>query len=291
MLKKRASPEERERLVAFPSSLLSAWVDQCLINAKQTAHFYSGARKIIQCKTLKFPPLDNSLQLEHSGYTKHKMSHLRRGYLHEESRNVAVELWERRKKQGTYGSVGFTTYNHFLKSDPSKGSKRSSVMGPCIQSVVLTLGLKDTYTIDLFYRTTELFKKFPADLVFLRDELLQPFSFKGLSGGTINCHFANITIHPMYFVILIPSIKDPIKQMDLIEKVDPYFYKWLVKWTARYICKEHRRGIEKFAQAMRVHDDARDRITGKFRKDLETYLRKNHPGFRNDYEEDEDADE
>jgi hypothetical protein len=74
-------------------------------------------------------------------------------------------------EERSYGSVGFTTYNHFLKNSPTKKSKRASVMGPCIQSVVITQHNKKQYSIDCFYRTTELLKKFPADLVFIRDVL------------------------------------------------------------------------------------------------------------------------
>src|SRR3546814_3565622 len=65
------------------------------------------------------------------------------------------------------------------------------------------------------------------------------------------------------------------------------FYDWIIKWTARYLCEEHYRGIAKFAQALRVKVDADKRIKGKARRKLTEYLRENHPGHRNDYEEPE----
>jgi hypothetical protein len=234
--------------------------------------------------------------MEDAGYTKSKMSHLVRGYLHEESIEKAVMLWNLRRKKTSYGSVGFTTYNHFLKNDAVKKSKRASVMGPCIQAVTITQikgnnskGNGGRYRIDCFYRTTELLKKFPADLVFIRDVLLKDFDFSGMEFEGLTCHFANVTVHPQYFVTAIPHMEDPIRELERIKRKDRYFFDWIIKWTARYICEEHYRGIAKFAQALRVKMDADKRIKGRRRRELEKYLRDNHPGHRNDYvEKDED---
>jgi hypothetical protein len=206
--------------------------------------------------------------------------------LHEESIEKAVMLWNLRRTKTSYGSVGFTTYNHFLKNDAVKKSKRASVMGPCIQAVTITQvkgGKKGAYFIDAFYRTTEILKKFPADLVFIRDILLKDFDFSGMEFLGLTCHFANITVHPQYFVTIIPHLEDPIAELEKIKKKDRYFYDWIIKWTARYLCEEHYRGIAKFAQALRVKDDADKRIKGRLRRELTQYLRDNHPGHKNDY--------
>lgn len=268
----------------------SEWLKHCLKLSRQEADFYSGCRKILRARTLSFYTMDDSLQLKDAGYTTNKMRSLERGYLHPESKDVALQLWERLRSRDKYGSAGITTYNHFLKNDPDKKSKRASVMGPCIQSAVITYLDKKTYTIDLFYRTTELFKKFPADLVFVRDVLLSGFNFDGMRMEEMNCHFANITMHPMYAICAIPHLKDPYAELDKIKKADEYFYNWLIKWTARYICEEHQRGIQKFAQALRVKDFGDEYFTGDFREEFAQYLRDNHPGHRNEYV-DKDADD
>ena len=78
--------------------------------------------------------------------------------------------------------------------------------------------------IDVFYRTTELLKKFPADLVFIRDVLLEGFNFDGMKFEGMNCHFANITVHPAYFSTIIPHLDDPITELEKIKKKDLYFY-------------------------------------------------------------------
>lgn len=252
--------------------------------------FYSGARKIITGVQFTLPNLANDMTIGDCGFTKSKLTMLRRLYYHEESHAKAVELWERRLGQGKYGSVGFTCYNHLLKSDPDKKSKRASVMGPCIQSVTLTLLNDGSVNVDAFYRTTEIFKKFPADLVFLRDQLLPAFKIDDMN--RVMFHMANVTCHPMYFVTLIPlmGVSRSILELESIKVADKRFFDWTIKWTARYICDEHHRGIAKFAQALRVAKDARERITGAEMTKLQAYVRDNHPGHRNEYEEDEDEE-
>lgn len=273
------------------------WIKHVLRLSKTEADLYSGCRKIVQGVQLEFNDLwdaEDPLVMEDAGYTKSKMSHLIRGYLHEESIEKAIMLWNLRRKKTSYGSVGFTTYNHFLKNDAVKKSKRASVMGPCIQAIAITQikgnnskGTGGRYRIDAFYRTTELLKKFPADLVFIRDVLLKDFDFTGMEFEGMTCHFANVTVHPQYFVTAIPHMEDPVRELERIKKRDKYFFEWVVKWTARYLCEEHYRGIAKFAQALRVKMDADKRIKGRRRRELVQYLRDNHPGHRGEYKDPE----
>lgn len=273
------------------------WLEHIMKLSLKPADFYSGCRKIITNKSLTFHDLwdsEDPLLLEDAGYTKAKLAHLVRLYAHEESIDMALKLWKLRRSKTSYGSVSFTCYNHLLKNDIERKSKRASVMGPCIQAVSITQvkgGKKGQYFIDAFYRTTEILKKFPADLVFIRDVLLKDFDFSGMEFLGLRCHFANITVHPQYFVTAIAHWDDWRERLEKIKKRDPYFFSWLVKWSARYLCEEHYRGIAKFAQALRVKVDADARIRGKRRRELTEYLRANHPGHRNDYEAPEDGDD
>jgi hypothetical protein len=275
----------------------SEWVQAVLKMSHRKADLYSGCRKIIQGKSILFHDLwdsEDPLVLEDAGYTRSKLAHLVRGYVHEESIEAALMLWELRRQKTSYGSVGFTCYNHFLKNDAVKKSKRASVMGPCIQAITITQvkgGKKGQYFIDCFYRTTELLKKFPADLVFIRDVLLKDFDFSGMEFLGMRCHFANITVHPAYFATVIPHLEDPIAELEKLKKKDRYFYDWCIKWTARYLCEEHHRGIAKHAQSQRVKVDAEKRIKGKLRRKLIDYLRANHPGHTRGYEEPEGDEE
>lgn len=269
-------------------SLKQEWVDYCLGLAAEPADFYSGCRKILRTRTLRFVALDDSLQLADAGFTSHKMRYLMRAYMHEESLRVAAkDLWVRRRKQDKYGSVGVTCYNHFIKSE--KTSLRGSVMGPCIQSVVVTYLDKRRYAVDVFYRTTELLKKFPADLVFLRDVILPEFDFTGMTLEGVTCHFANITVHPMYFATVLPLIADPVSALVTLKERDVYFHNWVVKWTARYTCDEFHRGIAKFAQALRVHKDAHERILPDRLAEVQAYIRANHPPLKTRFAEANEA--
>lgn len=282
--------------------MLDEWLDQSLRFARKPAEFYSGARKILRAQHFQMTDIQNDLTMAHCGFTKSKMTMLKKNYLHRESLDVAVQLWNGRLDRAKYGSVSFHCYNHYVKgmSDEvektdiasHKKSKRASVMGPCVQSVCLTLLNNGKTGVDVFYRTTEIFKKFPADLVFIRDELLPPFDLVRAPLEHINFHFANVTCHPMYFVTLLPSLEDPIAELEKLRRKDEYFANWIIKWTARYICPEHHRGIAKFAQALRTGNDAMKRLDKQTIKDLQKYLRDNHPGHRNSYEEaDEEAAE
>jgi hypothetical protein len=269
--------------------LKSQWVEASWHQAKRIAHLYSGARKIIRNVTLEFT-LDDSLTLADAGYTKSKLTMLTKNYLHKESQAVAIQLWRKRCGQEKYGSVSFTTFNHFVKggSIDAKRSKRASVFCPCIQSVVLTWVTKQRVGVDVFYRTTEIFKKFAPDLVFIRDVLLAPFDLSHAKSIVVTCHFANVTIHPMYAATLFPHMSDPVARLRELKRHDEFFHNWVVKWTARYLCKEHFRGIAKFSQALRVQKDAMTRLNPAALRRLQKYLRDNHPGFRNDYVDPDD---
>lgn len=265
------------------------WVFRSLALARKEATFYSGCRKILTNQHFTFTGIiSDDLVMADAGFTKSKMSMLVRNYLNQASMDAAVELWQARVKKNKYGSVGVSTYNHFKKGNIDGSSPRGSVMGPCIQSMVLTYVKRGEVVADLFYRTTELFKKFPADLVFIRDILLPPFE---VTPTRINFHFANVTCHPMYFVTLIPHIDDPIEFLGDLRSRDPFFHDWVVKWTARYLCPKYERGIAKFAQALRVQMDARQRISKKLMPKLQRYLTDNHPGYRNDPKDEEDENE
>ena len=277
------------------TNLSQDWVHKSLKLSAQPADFYSGCRKILRRQfPLQFRSFDSSLKLADCGYTKSKMTMLTKNYLHEESQQIAVTLWNFRRSQAKYGSVSFTTFNHFVKRHDTAEEaiaargKRASVFGPCIQSVSITWLTKTTAAIDVHYRTTEFFKKFPADLVFIRDVLLAPFDFDGMS-YTVNFHFANVTLHPMYFITIVPLINDPINELEKLKASDLFFYNWVLKWTCRYISAKHARGIDKFAQALRVKKDALERVPNIDR--LARYMELNHPGHRNEYIDPDEEEE
>ncbi len=262
------------------------WVDMCLELMFRPADEWASNRKILHNVVYTMEELTNDLTLNDCGYTKSKMSMLRRLYLVEESRDAVVPLWEnRRGKQRKYGSVSFTCSGHSTKSDPTKGSKRASVMTPCIQSMSLTYHGNHTTEAHAFYRTTELFKKFPADLVFIRDELLPPF---GAMPDRLTFMIANMTLHPMYFAVLMPHLNDPVRTLARLRDVDRKFHDYIVKATSRYFIPEFHRGIEKHSQSMSVYRDVNERTPPEMIEALTPYLQDHHTGFRTEYEQPEE---
>lgn len=235
-----------------------------------TPAFYAGGRKIFRQVHWSFD-LEDDLEPSDAGYTKSKMTMLRRLYLHEESQNAALEQWATRRVKRKYASVSFHCFNHTLKGSKENASRISSVMGPCLQSVILTYMPDHSVAVDVNYRTTELYKKFPADLVFLRETLLAPFELP--QGTRVTCHFANATLHPMYYVTTIPHQADPVTLLEELEGADEYFHRQTIKWLQRYLCPEHITGIAKYAQAMRVHKDASERVSARSTTRLRKYLR------------------
>lgn len=274
-------------------SLVDSWRTLAVgASFSMSPHFYCGCRKIIPSMTWEFrPSVFTGGKMEHFGYTKSKMSMLNRLYLHEESVATASRLWDIRLKKRKYGSVSFTTYSHLVKGNEQAGSKRRSIMGPCIQAGCLTLIPHEKATvIDLFYRTTELFKKFPADLVWLQDMVLPRFDLKTAPISKVRFHFANVTVHPMYAVVLYPHLKDPIRYLEDLRKFDERQWIWQVKWTARYLCDEYGNGIQKFSQALRVQHGAKELLLPATQRRIAEYCRKHHPGQLPSDDEDDDED-
>lgn len=270
------------------------WLDLCDYALQSKRAFYAGGRKIIRNMSYSFDlGGDNAddLVISDAGYTRAKLTMLRRLYLHEESRDAALDQWDIRLNKRKYASVSFHCFNHTRKGGEN-GSRISSVMGPCLQSVILTYMPDHTTIVDVNYRTTELYKKFPADLVFIRDELLAPFDFERAPVREMRCNFANATLHPMYYVTTIPHMPSAVFALEGMEHRDPTYHRHVVKWLQRYLCPEHITGIAKYAQAMRVHKDANERISAAAIKKLQTYLRQDKFNGGDDaLEGDDDADE
>lgn len=252
------------------------WIENALILCKTPADFYSGSRKILQNIELDFP-YECTLKYEDMGYTKMKQRQLERNYLHQESIDAASALWDRYRERPKYRSVSFTCYAHFVKDHHGP---RGSVMGPCLQSVVLTMDNKGKEVdITVFYRTTEFFKKFPADLVFISDIIKSNFNLEGMKVNNMKFFFANVTVHPAYFVILLPHLEDPISELETLRRTDEYFYNWTVKWSARYLIEKYGHGIAKFSQALQVKKYATSQIQGENLTKIQEYLEEHHPGY------------
>ena len=263
-------------------SMKESWIRHAITLSAMPADLYSGSRKILRNIRLEFNP-DMDLTLSDAGYSRNKMHQLRRNYLHEESITAASGLWDEYREKPKYRSVAISCFARLVKDH---GGPRGSKMGSCLLAVTITMLNRREAEVNMHYRTTEFLKKFPADLIFLYEDILSRFNLEGMAIKRVVAHFDNITFHPAYFVTIVPHLKDPIKSLETIRQTDQLCFDWILKWTARYLIPEQGRGIQKFAQAVRVKMDAEKRITGKTRDRLIQYIDEHHPGFaRSSYDD------
>ena len=148
---------------------------------------YNGARKIVQgvgFSVDRIPPVD----LERVGYKpKHKMSALKRMYFNPDEAARVKELLKRREDQA------FTSAAMSMRG----GAKDRRSMGWCMESLVVATTPKRT-TAEVMYRSTEVIKKFTADLAFL------PWVFEQLEiePEVVRFHFANAYLSGVFFPTL-----------------------------------------------------------------------------------------
>jgi len=109
-------------------------------------------------------------KLSNLGYsdTGTKMSQLKRDYINHDSIMEAREAFKTRKDQSVTSWCISTI-----------GAVKTNAQGHCIRNVIVsyhsprvTESKEPRLTIDILYRTTELLRKFGADLIFLGEELI-----------------------------------------------------------------------------------------------------------------------
>ena len=258
-------------------SVKEMWIQHCLElgQFEPSPHlcFQAGNRKIVRHVKLDFPrPFENfDITLSDVGFTRAKMSQLSRNYLFPESIEAAQTLWNRYRSRPKYNSVSFSTYKTFIKDH---GGTHGSKIGPCMQSVVITLLNKREAEITVLYRSTELFKKFLADLIFLKDFLLPGFDFSGMNITNLSCQFVNVSVASPYFATIIPHLEDPIQELEVIRNRDTKFYRNVMNWNSVYFLPERSYTIAKFEQLKRVSMDVNRRLVSRrIKAQLVGYLR------------------
>jgi hypothetical protein len=239
-------------------TLKAQWIEECLRLARRPSNIYASERKIIRNQRVTLT-LDDSLSLASVGYTDRKGGMLEGLYLNEESRDAALKQWEGRKR-GKFTSVAFHCFNHFEKRSGLVGTQ-----GPCLTSVIVT---DTTRGVDatIAYRSSEFFRKFPADLVFVRDVLMDGF---GVSTVTFN--FANVTVHPLYFPILIPLLEDPVSVLRDLQERDPRFARIVLRQAKDLLCGGKTNA--NFGQGQRVAKHALASTDPATLKKVQAYLR------------------
>lgn len=175
-----------------------------------------------------------SLGTENMGYSpgSSKMRQLRRNYLNiEELEKARDSLKSRESKQQSCITARF-----------GAGEKDSRSQGFCMQTITLNHISKPEpgkpqFVVELYYRTTEVGKKFFADLMFLHD-IVFPILLEGLPRpDVIRFKFSTLYLSSM-FLPLVFQIVDVVKLMEEIRENDPKWFtrcvrvaveKWMVE--------------------------------------------------------------
>src|SRR5690606_19285649 len=140
-----------------------------------------------------------------------KIKQLKRNYYNPESVEEAREKITSRNNQ-VHTSVGISTL---------AGGKRKVSQGHCIRSLVLTYSSpkvnphgQEVLAIDIFYRTTELIRKFGADLIFLHDflipEVLRDNPWGIETPTVIRFHFSTCYFSALFLPIFLQFV-DPVE--------------------------------------------------------------------------------
>jgi hypothetical protein len=198
-------------------------------------------RKFVQGQTWVIPgdmwTEGKSLTFEQLDYTeKNKMAQLMRNYYNAESIAEAnTKLLSRFDGKKYQTSVAASTVG---------GQKKGDSQGHCMRTVVVTHFTKsvagqDCITIDVMYRSTELIKKFGADLIYLQKHLI-PKIIEGVPYPIkeVRFYFSNLFVSSLFLPILY-YMKDPVKLLEKIRQADPEFYKRCFSQNRTFLEKEY----------------------------------------------------
>ena len=206
-----------------------------------------------------------AMSLEETGYTTNKIKQLVRNY---EPKNVerAIEDLKWRIEKKKYGSG--VIYFQGLKK---KGTKQDW----CMTGMVVSFypQLKST-RVTIFYRTAESIKRFRGDLVYLTKYVFPKFAevFKLAPPTTVTFNFANITLHPMFWLLSIEHMPRWANVLKHVENKNPKLFRNIVYWSWRYLL-DTSKSIDSYSSARQVRLIALRCISDDNLRDFKAWLR------------------
>lgn len=172
------------------------------------ATLYNGLRKIVQDQTWRITGpyfRDSVLDYHDLNYGPAKAKQLERNYWNEDEAQRVRAILDKR------GHQAFTSVAMSLRGQ----GKEARSMGWCMLSLVITRIPRQLESVEIQYRSTELVRKFGADLCFLP----WVFSQLDLRPDLITFRFANAYLSGVYFPLL-GTFWDPIDFYDYLWKHD-----------------------------------------------------------------------
>lgn len=248
--------------------LKDRWIELCESLSLGEARYYSGVQKIIHGVIWEVSGeefFDDSLTIQDFGYSPTsdaKLKALKRHYYDPVRTFQAKKIIKTKYEQKSYGSAGF----------PLTGKTKTwTKQDFCMQAATVTYYPSGNMNVCVFYRTTEIIKKFGADLIFLRTVVLPRFH-KIKSIDKITFMFSNVTVHPMFYTTFLAHHPSPIKFLRRLKKQDPKFHMGLEKWMRKYLFEGDTNWVQKFSQARQTHAAMKRLMDKKTEELLRSYF-------------------
>lgn len=213
----------------FPTSLTSFPAWGAVLAALDAPLFeYNGARKIVTNLLWQpsSPPWVTLEQLGRIGYErpKSKIQALHRMYLNRLEAARVRDMMKKREDQA-YSAITLSTI---------AGEKDRRSMGHCIQNITLSLTPKRT-EVTVVYRSTELIKKFSADLAFIPMILECHLDLKRID--RVSFFFANAFLSGVFFPTLMCFV-DPIEWLEHLRVKEPQLFIVATRFLRRSVQTE-----------------------------------------------------
>ncbi len=250
-----------------------------MFTQKHTNPMYVGSRRLIHDYKWKIPGgmfFDGTVEMKHAGYDgPGKISNLSRFYYNAEETQRALDVYKAKAiSKRKHASIGITTKNN------DKGEARQD---HCIQSVVIghyPVPRGQHYTeVDIFYRGTEMPRKFMADLVWFRQIQLAPFQeiFEKYPIHNVTLHFSAVTMHPMFMPVIFPWMKwNHLRGwMTMLKQNDPRLFKYLMGWLHRYWV-DYDDSTHRYMQARNTKIQVEKHISPGMIKRIKRYTERNY---------------
>lgn len=188
--------------IKLPTGVAKYWIGFALSTILgDTFHMAAAGRKFINNHQFTIPGSiwENqfNINIRDFGYKEHstKMKQLTRIYYNsEEIEQAKVKLQERINRGLNFSSVAVSM---------RAGKKNEASQGHCIQTLVVNYQPRINKTdIVVFYRITEVLKKFGADLVFLHDIVIPNILLPGMKINSVTLNFNVAYFCPQFTPVL-----------------------------------------------------------------------------------------
>lgn len=249
-------------------NLMQAWADFVYRLSLKPPYLMVGSQAIYPMTSWTIPGSllldDSSMSLQRIGFTNTKIKMLTHHYLNEPTIERAKFDLDARIEEWKYGSGVWD-----FRGEPKRTTKQDYCMTAGVVAFYPTKNNSHT-RVTIYYRTVELIFRYRADLVFLRDVVLPKFELGRCPPDKIIFQYANSTLHPMFYVMLLCEVEDPDEYLSVLKLKNPQVFREAVRWSKVHLAGEYR----KYLTAARVQDNLRKAVPAGVIEDVRKVVEK-----------------